>query len=93
MDFGEAFRNLKNGLRVARGEWQGKRWVALGGTPVVLEADKFWNRHTRAFAKAQPGETAVVNPYLVEKTAKDAVQMGWAPTQEDILADDWSIVA
>ena len=93
LNFGLALEALKRGLRVARKGWNGKgMWVALGGTPVTLEADKFWNPHSRAHAVAMGG-SAVVDPYIIMKTAQDSIQMGWVPSQADILADDWCIIA
>lgn len=91
-NFGDAIANLKAGNRVARSGWNGKgMWIALGGTPVTLEADKFWNPHSKAHAIANGGK-AVVDPYFIMKTAQQSIQMGWVPSQADILADDWQLV-
>lgn len=92
MDFSQALKELKAGKKITRSSWLSKRWVALGGSPVVLEADKFWNKHSRAFAKTQLNQQAVVSPYFIEKTIDNEIQMGWAPNQNDCLAQDWAIV-
>lgn len=92
LSFGLAIEALKQGKRVARSGWNGKgMWLALGGTPVTLEADKFWNPHSKAHAIANGG-SAVVEPYIIMKTVRESIQMGWNPTQSDVLADDWLIV-
>ena len=92
-DFQTALTALKAGEKVARAGWQGTRmWIALGSGTVALEAEKFWNRHSRAFAEANGG-TATVSPYIIMKTAQETIQMGWTPSQADLLADDWEIVA
>lgn len=92
LTFGEAIAELKAGNKVTRNGWNGKKmWLALGGTPVVLEADKFWNKHSKAHAIANGG-SAVVEPYIIMKTARESIQMGWSPTQSDCLAEDWETV-
>ena len=91
-NFSEALYAIKSGHRVVRKGWNGKgMWVCLGaGNPAVAAAD-FWNQHTRQFA-LDNGGTAQVQPYLLMKNAQGVIQMGWAPTQSDLLADDWYIV-
>lgn len=90
--FSEALNALKDGQRVARQGWIGKgMWIALSGTPVILEADKFWNKHSKAHAEANGGR-AVVDPYIIMKTAQQSIQMGWTPSQSDWVADDWIVL-
>lgn len=57
-----------------------------------LPADRFWAKHNRDFAEANGGK-ADVQPYLTMKNAQDKIQMGWAPTQSDMLSEDWELVA
>lgn len=91
MNFGGALELLKRGYKMARKGWNDKgMWVALGGQPVELDADKFWNAHNREFAESNGGK-ATVQPYLTMKNAQGEIQMGWAPTQPDLLSDDWEI--
>jgi len=93
MNFSQALEALKNDNRVTRTGWNGKdMWIALGGTPVTLDAEKFWNRHSRAHAEANGG-TAIVDPYIIMKTAQGSIQMGWLASQADLLAEDWEVVA
>jgi hypothetical protein len=92
LTFGVALELLKKGTRVARAGWNVKgMWIALGGTPVTLEAEKFWNPHSKAHAIAMGG-CAVVDPYFIMKTAQGSIQMGWVPSQADCLADDWCVL-
>lgn len=101
MDFGQALQLLRNGKRVGRlkdvsGPWKTAegpakaitRWVALGGSPTKLKAEGFWNPHSRKHAEDNGG-SAIVAPYFIECTPEGAIQMGWTPTQEDMLAADW----
>lgn len=93
LTFSQALDYMKEGERVARTGWNGKdMWIALGGTPVVLEAEKFWNKHSRAFAEKNGG-SATVDPYIIMKTAQGSIQMGWLASQADLLANDWLLVA
>ena len=89
--FDLAVRALKEGKKLTRKEWRDKNmWIALGAGSAALEAEKFWNPHSRAHAEKMGG-TAEVNPYIIFKTADDKIQMGWQPSQSDVLADDWVI--
>lgn len=93
LNFSEALIEMKTGNRVARTGWNGKdMWVALGGTPVTLESEKFWNPHTKQFA-VDNGGSATVEPYIVMKTAQGTIQMGWLASQADLLSEDWYVVA
>ena len=93
MDFGGAIEVLKQGHAVARKGWNGKgMWIALGQGNEALEAEKFWNPHSRAHAVKQGG-TAKVEPYIIFKNAQDNIQMGWQPSQADVLANDWVVVS
>lgn len=87
--FSEALEALKDGYRVQRNGWNGKNmWIALGSGNVKLPADKFWNPHSKAHAENNGG-SATVDSYFIMKTAQDTIQMGWVPSQADILAYDW----
>jgi threonine dehydrogenase-like Zn-dependent dehydrogenase len=92
LTFGEAIDVMKRGGRVARAGWNGKnQWVCLGQGHKELEAEKFWNQNTRIFAE-QNGGKAEVRPYMILKTADNAILMGWSPSQSDALAEDWTVV-
>lgn len=92
LPFSMAIEALKVGMKVARKGWNGKgMWIALGDGFANLEADKFWNPHSKQHAINQGG-TATVEPYIIFKNAQDTIQMGWQPSQADMLADDWEIL-
>lgn len=91
-DFSWALTALKAGQRVARQGWNGKdMWVCLGAGNVNVPSDNFWNTHTKTFAENNGG-SAEVSAYLIMKSAQGKIQMGWAPTQSDLLAMDWILV-
>lgn len=90
--FDQALIQLKAGQKVAREGWNGKgMWVSKGDGCTDLPADQFWNPHAREHANNNGG-VATVQPYLLMKNAQGEIQMGWAPTQSDLFADDWQIV-
>lgn len=92
LSFGAAIIAAKNGARLRRSGWNGKgMWVCKGEGDEHLQADRFWNRHTRAFAEANGGFAAVL-PYMIMRTATGEIQMGWLASQSDMLADDWELL-
>lgn len=92
MDFSDALRSLKKGDKVSREGWNGKgMWIFLSQPePIMVGADKFWSAHGQKFA-AQQGGKAKVLPYLLMKTADNAI-VPWLASQTDILANDWGVV-
>lgn len=94
-DFGNALRGLKAGHRITRSAWAtgaDSQWLALScdGTRQVPAAG-FWSPHNRALAE-KLGGNATVLPCITLKTREGAVQMGWTPTQADMLAEDWVVL-
>ena len=83
MNFGEAIIQAKNGKRISRKNWNGKKqYVELAtcisyknthGEIVNCEHDSIGNK---AFAFV----------------GTSGVQMGWLASQADMLADDWTVV-
>lgn len=83
MNFGEAIKAAKNGARIQRMGWNGKKqYVELAacisyknaaGELVNCEHEAIGNR---AFAFV----------------GSSGVQMGWLASQADMLAEDWKIV-
>jgi hypothetical protein len=88
--FGRALQLLKRGQRIARASWATTgAWICLGDAHPGLEADKFWNVHTRALAE-ENGGTAPVHQYIIHAEAGQ-IQMGWTPSQAEMLAEDWRV--
>lgn len=78
-DFGAALRLLKDGKRVARVGWNGKRmWLVL--------IDPGNAMHTSAAGSFD------MQPCIGMKTADGNMQPGWLASQADMLSDDWSVV-
>lgn len=91
MDFAGAITELKAGKAVARAGWNGKgMYVYLVKGSLVNEL-----RGEAAQHVGQPGEgnAQVISGHIDMKTADGSITCGWAPSQPDMLAEDWTAVA
>lgn len=92
MTFSEALEALKAGKLVSRSGWNGKGMflaIQQGSTITAAQA-----RGGVAKALADQGAAEIVIlPHIDMKGADGRVTCGWAPSQPDMLADDWDIVA
>lgn len=86
MPFGHAVEAMKKGKKVARAGWNGKGMFAYYVPAASYPAQT-------GAAKAHFGDGSLVpyNAYFALKTAGETVST-WAPSVNDALADDWSIV-
>jgi hypothetical protein len=92
LSFSDALLAMKAGKKVARKGWNGKdMWLCIGAGHPALEAEKFWNEHTRKFAEGNGGKAEVL-PYIIMKTADNKILMGWLASQSDLLAEDFYIL-
>jgi hypothetical protein len=92
MKFGEALELAKQGHRIARTGWNGKRmWVCYSPGSTITDASRVWGKATRDWAEQQlaRGEEVIIRPYMIMKTAQEDLQIGWLASQSDMLADDW----
>ena len=86
MPFGLAIEAAKKGARVARRGWNGKdMYVCLGNV------ESFNTPADISSARNEDG-TVLVLPFLMMKTADNAMCVGWLASQTDMLSDDWYIV-
>lgn len=87
MTFGDAVEALKAGQKVARAGWNGKGmfvyYVPANAYPVNTAA-----------AKSFFGEGSLVpyNAYMAIKNVNNTVST-WVPSVNDVLAEDWEVVA
>jgi hypothetical protein len=95
LTFGAALAALKKGMRVARDGWYGRgMWLALSG-PIEgrrIPANAFWSPRNAEYAAQTIDGSANVLPCITMKTAEGDIQMGWTPSQRDMLAEDWFII-
>jgi len=82
MTFGEAINAVKNGARIQRSGWNGKKqYVELATCISYKDADGQIVNCTH---------DAIGNQALAF-VGTSGVQMGWLASQADMLADDWKI--
>ncbi|MDO4721414.1 MAG: DUF2829 domain-containing protein [Peptostreptococcaceae bacterium] len=83
MNFGEAIQRMKNGESVLRCAWGKKSLFLVKGT--VLH-----NIITETYGNGVPEETPKVQNCIAMYSGEDKkVLIGWTPSQEDLLAEDW----
>lgn len=87
LSFGHAILALKEGKKVARAGWNGKRMFLILVSGSVLE--KF--RPDSAYANHFFGPVTI-DPHIDMCTAKGTMQPGWLASQADVLADDWFVL-
>ena len=81
MDFGEAFKLLKQGEKLIRKGWNGKDQYIVMGNDIYFTKDDLCE-----FAfHADIGSRAIVF------VGNRGVQVGWLASQSDMLAEDWEI--
>ena len=92
MNFGDALQELKLGKKVARSGWNGKgMWVTLnndrveGDTTLPFLVLNYPGGNVRS---ETPGcAVTAASPY------PEGAQVPWAPSQTDVLAEDWDLAA
>lgn len=88
ISFGQALYNLKRGAKVTRKGWNGKgMWLGL-----VKSSNYMIMQAPYGDGNADdPDECENLLPWIGMKTA-DKKFVPWAPSQADMLAEDWEIV-
>lgn len=91
LDFGDALRALKLGLKVTRKGWNGRgMWLWLKpATNVKSEWCK--DPMLKAIADSNGGEIEAFGTICM-KTADNKILSGWLASQTDLLSEDWIIV-
>lgn len=76
MDFGDAVKNVKKGANIQRAGWNGK-----GMHVSLFQAMESVDEPDDDFP-----------PVLCLFNAQGKQQLGWAPSQADMMAEDWIVV-
>lgn len=78
LSFGEALRALKQGTKLTRAGWNGKGlWIEL----------------QRPDAHSKMTLPYIYLNYPALPMGPSAERVPWAPSQTDVLAEDWEVVA
>lgn len=92
LTFSTALLFLKEGKRVQRVGWNGKRmWLAMSPGVTDNPSEKFWSPAIREWATEAGVAAITVSPYIVMYTADKKI-VPWLCSQTDMLAEDWRIV-
>ena len=87
MSFGQALNALKMGKKVARSGWSnGDVWLVMVGATIDLPLTPGTVYHRAGL------ERVSINAHIDLMTKSGAMQPGWAPSQMDMMANDWGIV-
>jgi len=86
MKFYEVLKSVMEGNKAYRKGWNGKNMFIYLENGSVIPKSKV-NNDTLRFSL--PGKEVTINPHIDLKNSKGELQVGWSPSQEDLLADDW----
>lgn len=83
MDFGEAIKLLKQGKKMQREGWNGKKqYIELASNISYTNADN----------EIINVEHEAIGNKAIAFVGTSGVQLGWLASQADMLAEDWRIV-
>ncbi len=85
--FGWALDILKEGKKVCRSGWNGKKMFIYLQPGSIITKEQGRNEHL----KSMEGDI-VINSHIDMKTADGSICIGWLASQTDMLADDWEVV-
>lgn len=83
MNFGKAIEALKDGKKVTRKGWNGKKQYIQLATGISYRT---------AAGRIINCEHEAIGNKAIAFVGTSGVQMGWLASQADMLADDWVIV-
>lgn len=86
MKFYEVLKSVMEGNKAYRKGWNGKNMFIYLERGSVIPKSKV-NNDTLRFSLTDKEVT--INPHIDLKNSKGEIQVGWSPSQEDLLADDW----
>lgn len=88
MKFYEVLESVMNGNKAYRKGWNGKNMFIYLENGSVVPKEKISN-DTLRFSLPDDNKEVTINPHIDLKSSKGELQVGWSPSQEDLLADDW----
>lgn len=93
--FGKAIQYLKKGKKIARKGWNGKGMFIYfqdGSTPKFEDLKEHLKEKFKNEAVVFKDGNVIINPHIDMKAADGSITIGWAPSQIDMLAEDWEVV-
>lgn len=94
MDFGEAMVLAREGKRIARKGWNGKKMYVyfVQGRAVPVDEWQACNRAQEPTDHERLTGFVTILPHLDMYSAQGTRVIGWLASQTDMLSDDWEIV-
>lgn len=93
LTFGMVLEYLQQGLRCSRRGWNGKgQYIYMtNGSNVTY---RYLKENTRKMIinSFDKDDSVEIMPHIDMKNAQNQLIIGWAPTQTDMLSNDWYIV-
>jgi hypothetical protein len=96
MNFGKAIENLKSGNKVARKGWNGKGMFIYLTTSTIVPVVNLKKETANYLFGEQLLEcdvTVNINSHIDMKTVDGSIDIGWNPSQVDMLAEDWEVIS
>ena len=92
MRFGKALELCKQGERIRRTGWNGKKQFVYyqKGSVIPLECMKI--QSVREYVESYGGATVSIMGHFDIFTEQKVVQCGWLASQGDMQAEDWEVV-
>ena len=87
-----ALMMLKAGANMQRKNWNGKGmfvYLTTGSKVPAAHVRPDTAKHIFGDNKMEEDTTIKINPHIDMKTADGSITIGWAPSQVDMLAEDW----
>lgn len=83
LDFGSAIRLLRTGHRLSRRTWEADVYVFMASDFAM---------HTEVSLADLQDKPVTTSNALVLRRKDCSLQVGWTPSQDDLMAEDWKVV-
>lgn len=91
MNFGQAIEALKEGKKVTRKGWNGKKVFLWLKPSAVVKAQWCKDPILKDIADQNGGEVDALGTICM-KTADNKILTGWLASQTDMLSEDWKVI-
>ena len=91
MTFGIALETARLGHKITRQSWNGKNQFVYYQEGSIVNVKDLRVDAVRMWAEREKMDKIYIHGHLDMKNAQDELIIGWAATQTDMLADDWSV--
>lgn len=96
MKYSEALKFIEQGMAMTRSSWYCKQMFVYLVKSTRVPLDQLRNeasKHLRSNDESDVGKSVIINSHI-DKLSKDGtIIVGWSPTTEDMLADDWETIS